>query len=1176
MPLLSTTFPTVANPMDQGPQREGSILGNLSRGLGELAVGIPMGLFEMAKATANDTVHGLTMGQVGDEFLWDNMARGVKDTYTHEDNWLNDLVHGRFRETGVDIWNRPLDPLLDLATLFTGGGAAVVKGGQLAGKAGMLGKGGKAFVAKQTGLTPRTLEGFNPRLGRVDGKDLHGPVPKELFDEQANVHMATGKDFFGDGQLYDNPTTPIKAATLRGEDGELLSFDKKLSTNPASRFGQLQLERLRGYFPEQTQNKRVLKNIARTMENKEMLLLGAQNSKIYDLALTAEEKEAFSILGTPWHKQHVDDPIMALQMMRDDLSAQLSGQARRNAKGRVTEKEMELDAFFQEHSPIQPDLKALDQNRGIFGSRNWDDDQLTIDDTYIDELAADLQERARHMALNLPDEAVRELNRKTADYINAVEELGLHQEYMSKSDLQKGTLSKLKWINELITPDADGISNAQRIFADPKRWGAAYKAMREVSREAEQKLLRHNPLMTEQDLIKNRGRHYRMITGSNPKFEDDLNNEFLIFRSDYLKPAADFPDEGYKSFDEVLKSEALKQGIIPREAMRSTGLASMTSNVNHNVDKLVETNASLAKMAIRADLLKDLRGWVKASAEGNPDKVPGLFKNADSAKLVDISGNDRVNALFKSRVRALRMDREATLARTLLAIPPGQEAKYSHVIQSLRGIVDDLPTDDEMAGPIRVPKPLVEALVGEWDATQKTKAWLAYDKATNVWKDLVLAYRPQWIVNNALGQAFLLLAAHGPVGAFQGLLAHFRMQGARRKASKTGKKYAEGRAGTVDRLYDSMKGSGSKELYGREDWSKNKPQSSESVDGGSMPEDNPDHRNRRDKAKDTSHAVGTKFINLFDRGANWMGDFNERVADDPFRKAAFIKTIDPSVKNLMKLEGVDYDTALARLADDPDFMDGVIQETLGDMIDFRDLSPFERTWIRRLFPFYSWMKGISVTSGKQLAERPLRSLATSHLAGQVGIRNVEDQIGDAPTYLKASLPIPSFLEGHLGLDDNSRMTIGQANPYASPVALTQTVLGMVPFSHIEPSYFGESFTSMLNPVMKGIYESLSQKDAFYGSQIQGKVNPDGSYDPMDRGQILTWKQLKDIPFMKLGAEGLDAYSNKLPSPNAMFHNPFMMELAQYMGLPISQLAPAGVSARGREEELRQLGIKERS
>lgn len=142
-----------------GDKSAGGFVGNLFKGAVDTVVGLGPGLVALAEAGAKD-VWGTATG----DYDFSNTAKiggaivkDYKATY-------GPLAHGNFGEFWDNVYNNPIGPILDVASLVTLGAGAAVKGGSLAAKANIVSKTGKiANMGKAEALLARSPEAI--RLG---------------------------------------------------------------------------------------------------------------------------------------------------------------------------------------------------------------------------------------------------------------------------------------------------------------------------------------------------------------------------------------------------------------------------------------------------------------------------------------------------------------------------------------------------------------------------------------------------------------------------------------------------------------------------------------------------------------------------------------------------------------------------------------------------------------------------------------------------------------------------------------------------------------------------------------------------------------------------------------------------------------------------------------------------
>lgn len=382
-----------------------------------------------------------------------------------------------------------------------------------------------------------------------------------------------------------------------------------------------------------------------------------------------------------------------------------------------------------------------------------------------------------------------------------------------------------------------------------------------------------------------------------------------------------------------------------------------------------------------------------------------------------------------------------------------------------------------------------------------------YDKPTQVWRALTLNLRPAWMVNNFVGQQLLLAFAHGARG-LKNYVLQFGGEGKRK-------------ADLVDEL------------------------SPELVDFGWA------HESLNDIAGLGSKSRILRFARRF---SDFMGELNAKLTDSHTRKAAWLSEMDPHVKRLQKQDpSISYEDAARQLWKDERFADEITQRVLDDMIDFSDLSSFERTYIKRAIPFYSWIKGSSKRGARLVTDETWKAVAMENVS-DVGVAALEEQYGELPEFLKGMIPLT-------GGENPLVMTTQGLNPWVTPADVLGMLSGTVtPGRHSGP----QNPLSSFNPYIKAPAEALANRDFFYG----GPVDRDDSMSFLARiikqgGNSLAQKRVIDeyLQQRRMEQEGLDY--------DPLYEPSFRNAIASYMGLPIRNLDTRAARARAVAEAARQ-------
>jgi hypothetical protein len=206
-----------------------------------------------------------------------------------------------------------------------------------------------------------------------------------------------------------------------------------------------------------------------------------------------------------------------------------------------------------------------------------------------------------------------------------------------------------------------------------------------------------------------------------------------------------------------------------------------------------------------------------------------------------------------------------------------------------------------------------------------------------------------------------------------------------------------------------------------------------------------------------------------------VGSINAILSDDLPRRAAFYETIRPYVKQLQKHDpSLSFRDAAVKLLDDDAVLDELVTRTLDDLVNFRDLSNFERDKMRRIVPFYAWLKGMNKRAFRLVGEEPHKALQATWLA-DYGEEWIDDAVGAIPEFLKGMIPI-----GKEGSNYQLILTTHGLNPYQTPadvVGMVQTLFDK------DAAATGQNPLSTFNPFLKAGVEALANRDLFTGETL---------------------------------------------------------------------------------------------
>jgi hypothetical protein len=438
-----------------------------------------------------------------------------------------------------------------------------------------------------------------------------------------------------------------------------------------------------------------------------------------------------------------------------------------------------------------------------------------------------------------------------------------------------------------------------------------------------------------------------------------------------------------------------------------------------------------------------------------------------------------------------------------------------------------------------------------------------FDRFTDVWRALVLQYRPAWLVYNIVGQHLLWMINYaGPAGA-RAYLDALRLEkdpsGAewlRLRKFAIAKRRFKWAALIDDIKPGAMFGSFSREqqLGAPAIWL------GDGAIGRALDESlNSDWTSRHLPVKAVN--LGVQTVKMF---GDTMSHLNLTIADDLPRRAAFLQEArrDVTIKRIRRqaklFEGANLSLEEALRRTDRGTLERLVQRVDDALGNFTDMGAFERNVIRRAIPFYSWFKVITKLTLKLGLEHP----------GRVRMLNLMVVAAGTNPSVLPGFAVPSYLQGAIalgapGADGQSLLATSAINPFATPVQMAQIIQSLVPYMHTDATGktqvtpFGtESPFGVLSPAA-GALAAAEGKDLFYGGDYKGMGAGRG---PVAQG-VGYFSGLPEIRLAEqLGLVG--NYQSKLYDPNASTGG-VNNYIWNYLGLPVKQVNRSEAESRAR-------------
>lgn len=411
---------------------------------------------------------------------------------------------------------------------------------------------------------------------------------------------------------------------------------------------------------------------------------------------------------------------------------------------------------------------------------------------------------------------------------------------------------------------------------------------------------------------------------------------------------------------------------------------------------------------------------------------------------------------------------------------------------------------------------------------------LIYNKPTRFWKYMVLAARPAYFVNNAVGNTAMYGMAMGGEGAVRGLVDAWRqvhgeaktaraMQGAERELRKM-------HGDWQDHWYLGLHKGISQDVM----------EQTFQIKGKNLP----------DRVVKTVNVAGN---GLYPVTHKWTDVFLRRAGINALLRK------NPEVQKLME-QGWDFNDAAEVVSRDPAVRSAVQQRLEDALGEYHYLNKTERQ-IRQLVPFYTWDRAILRHGVKLTLGKPGRVSAASKV-GELGSDVTKAALGEIPEWLQGAVPLDYFGIG--GEAEGKRETILSTyglNPYGSIAELADTAKALT----AGDVRAGEHISGQINPLATKAIEHITGQSLLSGAKIdrgRGGLIPD-----------VIERSTTDLPQLKL----ISTLLNGAPEPKRnkrtgkrtpfLFEKDFEEKLGQFLGLPVRQMD------RKRAADMKQRDLK---
>ena len=486
--------------------------------------------------------------------------------------------------------------------------------------------------------------------------------------------------------------------------------------------------------------------------------------------------------------------------------------------------------------------------------------------------------------------------------------------------------------------------------------------------------------------------------------------------------------------------------------------------------------------------------------------------------------------------------------------------------ETLRKLAADLDAE----GDVWVPKGSMKALFNGIERERHMVGDL-YANATKIWRNLTLGLRPQWMVNNMVGNLTLLAMEHGLWSSMRSLAVSYKdtfydewlqRKGVREADNTSIASVLREHAPAVMETGQYRDGSNTSGLVPMR-----AKKGAKALDEGSFEAQLKEWLGEQDKHESINDDMVK--MSIIKRGGAASKSvvtgqaglrFNSKWIDDPARRAAFLANMAPHIKRLKARvknetgESMTNAEAIAHLLKDDAMKDFAISKTLRDMIDYREMTPNERKWLRGTFPFYAWLRGMTKRYAQLTVEKPMLMSAIQHVAE---ISEQDPDFDDKyPEWMRRMAKIdPGAIADLIRGDTEGGATavnLSSMNVMQTPADIA-TLINTLFYGDKDDLAATGSIANYANPYLKAVLETLTGKNLFTGNQLKENVtDPEmspamvlarrmGSSFPLIR-DAMEFREVQDPEYQPMSEPGSLGYGTFFqPFPNSVVDEQLAME-----------------------------------
>lgn len=248
----------------------------------------------------------------------------------------------------------------------------------------------------------------------------------------------------------------------------------------------------------------------------------------------------------------------------------------------------------------------------------------------------------------------------------------------------------------------------------------------------------------------------------------------------------------------------------------------------------------------------------------------------------------------------------------------------------------------------------------------------------------------------------------------------------------------------------------------------------------------------------------------------------------------------------------------------------IVEQVLSDLIDYRGMSAAERIHVRRVIPFYGWLRGISAWTLDLGYNHPEELLGLA-MASTIGQDENADWNAATPGFMHGAIRIGNEQDGIQRIVNTQGL-----NPLSTIADMASLTKGLLTDNPAQ-SLAGGTAVGQLNPFARTLAQATLNKGNDFAT----------GYPMMMPGQTLNQEQPRTLwpswPGAALGgfiastpqgvlyanakAQGINQAqgAGSVVSTSGVYRSPLSDYLLTYLGLPLRNVDTAGAADRQQRE-----------